>query len=115
MIELCNLNERKAMDAERSLKTIKILKYIDSLGKDRLHSGVLSNIEDEYCAVELIDYFVYGRLHYIDVKGRCKINVKAQEFQAHSLGKTFGLGDEVNVKIKQIDPYKGRIDFVMVV
>jgi len=110
-VERCNENERKAMEAEQSLAGLKTLRYISSLPDDTVFDGVISSAEGDYVSIEIVEYMVYGRLYLDDIGGNFRFEKDTKAVFSHSLERLLGPGDDIRVRIKEIDLFKGTIDF----
>ncbi|MFH1707125.1 MAG: ribonuclease R family protein [Planctomycetota bacterium] len=108
MVGLCNENERRAMDTENTLRTIKLLRFIKAQPAERVFKGIVSNVYEEYIAIELVEYFTYGRMLIEDLGSNTAMDRSGFRVQVPALGRSIGLGDELGVRIKRIEPF-GKI------
>lgn len=106
-----NEHERRAMEAEQSLAAVKMMRYLQSLPDGTVFNGIISRAERDFISVEIVEYLVYGRLYLEDVGGSFGYDENSRRVFSYGRSLSFGPGDEVQVKIKEIDLFRRRIDF----
>ena len=111
--EQCSNNERRAESAgwlvDAWLKCDYLLPEIGSR-----FTGTVAGVTEFGLFVELKGYFVQGLLHISNL-GQDYFNFEARSLAlvGERSGLRFGLGDELQVTIRDIDPPQGKIDLVL--
>jgi ribonuclease R len=95
--------ERTADEAEREiLSAMRAWFMKDKVGDE--YEGVVTNITSHGLRIQLKDFFVEGYLHVSSMADDYyRFDEKNYKLTGRSRKKTFGLGQEVNVRIDQVD------------
>lgn len=110
--ELCSLGETSAMEAERNIIRIKQARYMENkIGKEFL--AEITGINDYGMFLQLKDVFIEGYLPFSKfsfdhfVFDPLKMSVSGKETKLK-----YKLGDEINVKVANVDIFEGKIEFL---
>ncbi len=108
----CSQKERKSDAAEKDLLLWRIFRMLKTKLGDEF-TGVITDITKAGLIVELDDYFADGLLPYQSLDGDYyyRRNVKTLKGRKH--GRTFDLGDRVDVVLVACDPALRRMEFAL--
>jgi len=109
----CSFTERRAEDAERELKLVKILRFLEKhIGE--VEDGVVTGVTNVGLFVQLRKYLIDGLIRFddlpddwwdIDVSGSCVIGQRS--------GKRIVIGDQLKVQIAAVDITARKLDLVL--
>ncbi len=104
--------ERKADEAERALLEWRIFRFLrNRLGET--FPGIIVDITKAGLVVELEEYFVDGLLPYQALDGDYYARTTAKTLRGRRRGKTFDLGDRLQVILVACDPALQRMSFAL--
>ena len=108
------MTERRADDASRDvIATLKCLYIEEHLGKT--FPGVISGVLNFGFFVTLTDLYVDGMVHVSNLPGDYyQLEPKSQKLIGQRTGRSFKLGQHVNVKVAAVDVMGGKIDLQLV-
>ncbi|MDB5011780.1 MAG: Ribonuclease [Mucilaginibacter sp.] len=106
--------EKKAADAERSSIKYKQAEFLkDQVGS--IYSGVISGVTEWGMYVEIIENKCEGMIRLRDITDDFyTLDEKNYAIIGQRKKKTYQLGDEVQIKVKNVDLTKKQIDFSLV-
>ncbi len=106
--------EKKAADAERSSIKYKQAEYLkDQVGN--IFNGIISGVTEWGMYVEIIENKCEGMIRLRDISDDFyTLDEKNYAIIGQRKKKTYRLGDEVKIKVKQVDLTKKQIDFSLV-
>jgi len=106
--------EKKAADAERSSIKYKQAEYLkDQVGQ--IYSGVISGVTEWGMYVEIIENKCEGMIRLRDISDDFyTLDEKNYAIIGQRKKKVYQLGDEVRIKVKNVDLTKKQIDFSLV-
>ncbi|WP_121810375.1 ribonuclease R [Mucilaginibacter kameinonensis] len=115
--KLCShssLMEKKAADAERSSVKYKQAEYLrDQVGN--IFMGIISGVTEWGMYVEIIENKCEGMIRLRDISDDFyTLDEKNYAIIGQRKKKIYQLGDEVKIKVKQVDLTKKQIDFILV-
>ncbi|MDB5148047.1 MAG: rnr, partial [Mucilaginibacter sp.] len=115
--KLCShssLMEKKAADAERSSVKYKQAEYLrDQVGNNFM--GIISGVTEWGMYVEIIENKCEGMIRLRDISDDFyTLDEKNYAIIGQRKKKIYQLGDEVKIKVKQVDLTKKQIDFSLV-
>ncbi|HSE40030.1 MAG TPA: RNB domain-containing ribonuclease, partial [Acidobacteriota bacterium] len=111
--EHSSITERRADDAERDYIQLKKVEFMrDKLGE--VFHGYITGVAPYGLFVELNEFFVEGLIptKYMD-DDRYVFHEKRHLYKGKRTGKTYRLGDPVQVQVVRVDRDKREIDFVL--
>jgi len=105
--------ERRAMDAERDVVSLKKCQYMtDHLGED--FSGVVCGVQPYGLFVELSEVFVEGLVHISSLTDDYyHFDEELQRLIGYNRRRTFQVGDAAEVTLVRVDLESREIDFVL--
>ncbi len=105
--------ERKASEAERELIEWKKVRFMaDKLGET--FSGYVTGVQSFGLFVELDEVYVQGLVHVSTMSDDYYLfNEKAHILQGENTGKTYRLGDKVEVQVVRVDLEQRKVDFAL--
>lgn len=107
----CSLAERKADEAERELRLIKLLRFLKDHRSEPM-SGIIVNMRHNALFVELEDTLVQGLLPIQAFQDDYyEFNPRGQVFHGRSTGKTLRLGQRIQVMIDDVDIPSRQVSF----
>jgi len=111
--EYLSRRERLAVDAERDIQDrIKVLYMADKIG--RSFNAIVSGVTSFGLFVELIDHFVSGAISLTDLRDDYyRLDEKLHRLTGSRTGRTFQIGDLVQVQLVGIDRRKKHINFIL--
>jgi len=111
--EQCSSNERRAESAGWLVDAwLKCDYLLPELGAQ--FEGVIAGVTEFGLFVELQGYFVQGLLHISNLgEDYFMFEARAMALVGERSGRRFGLGDHLDVIIRDIDPPQGKIDLVL--
>lgn len=114
MGEHCSFTERRADDATRDVVSwLKCEYMMDKLGEEFV--GIISAVTPFGLFVELKDVFVEGLIHISSLdKDYFHYDPIGYRLQGERTGKTYRLGDSVNVIVARVDLDERKIDLELV-
>ena len=108
----CSELERTAEEAERGLLKWRIFRLLKKkLGEE--FDGIIVDITKAGLIVELDGYFVDGLVSYPDLGGDYFRKRSEKTLVGKRTGRTFELGDRVNVLLASVDPILRRMSLVL--
>jgi ribonuclease R len=111
--EHCSTNERRADDASRDVMSwLKAEYMLDKVGET--FSGVISSVTGFGLFVELNDVYVEGLVHVTELKSDYyHFDATGHRLTGESSGKTYNLGDSIDIVIARVDLDERKIDFML--
>ncbi len=105
------MTERRADDATRDVEQwLKAEYMLDHVGD--LYSGTVTNVTDFGVFVELKEVYVEGLVHVTALgSDYFHFDAAARRLVGERSGKTFRLGDTLDVRVSRVDLEQARIDF----
>ncbi len=112
--EHCSMTERRADEATRdAMDWLKCEYMLDKIGEE--FHGVVSSVLGFGMFVELSDVYVEGLVHMTALKDdRYVFDAGKHRLHGQRTGKTYRLGDSVDVKVMRVDLDNRNIDFELV-
>jgi ribonuclease R len=110
----CSMMEKKAADAERSSIKYKQAEFLkDQIGS--VYTGIISGVTEWGMYVEIIENKCEGMIRLRDISDDFyTLDEKNYAIIGQRKKKTYRLGDEVQIKVKNVDLTKKQIDFSLV-
>jgi ribonuclease R len=110
----CSQMEKKAADAERSSVKYKQAEYLkDQIGT--IYTGIISGVTEWGMYVEIIENKCEGMIRLRDIADDFyTLDEKNYAIIGQRKKKVYRLGDEVEIKVKNVDLTKKQIDFSLV-
>jgi ribonuclease R len=114
MCQHASAMEKKAADAERSSVKYKQAEFLkDQVGS--VYSGVISGVTEWGMYVEIIENKCEGMIRLRDISDDFyTLDEKNYAIIGQRKKKTYQLGDEVKIRVKNVDLAKKQIDFSLV-
>jgi ribonuclease R len=108
-----SFTERRAEDAERELRQVKILELLkDRLGHE--FQGVVTGIANFGIFVQLSDYQIDGVIRYEDLMDDWwDVDIPAGMVRGQRTGKRIGIGDPCKVIIARVDPPRRELELAI--
>jgi ribonuclease R len=109
-----SFTERRADDAERELRQVKVLELLQShVGED--FAGVVTGITNFGIFVQLSRYLIDGLIRYDDLMDDWwDVDERAGVIRGQRTGKRIGIGDLVTARIVKVDPPRRQLDLAVV-
>ncbi len=105
--------ERKAVTAEReSIKYKQTEFMLDNVGEE--YDGIINGLADFGVFVELTENYVEGMISYSDMDEPYDIGSGKLSITGRKTGKTLKMGDQLRVRIEDVDLDRRRIDMALV-
>src|SRR5712692_1285626 len=106
--------ERRAADAERELVEWKKVRFMtDKLGE--VYKGYVTGVQAFGLFVELEEIYVQGLVHVSSMTDDYyRFDERAHLLKGENTGKTYRLGDKVQVQVVRVDLERRQIDFALV-
>ncbi|MBV8390034.1 MAG: ribonuclease R [Mucilaginibacter sp.] len=110
----CTAMEKKAADAERSSVKYKQAEFLkDQIGV--IYTGIISGVTEWGMYVEIIDNKCEGMIRLRDIADDFyTLDEKNYAIIGQRKKKVYRLGDEVQIKVKNVDLTKKQIDFSLI-
>jgi ribonuclease R len=110
----CSQMEKKAADAERSSVKYKQAEFLkDQIGS--VYTGIISGVTEWGMYVEIIENKCEGMIRLRDISDDFyTLDEKNYQIIGQRKKKVYRLGDEVQIKVKNVDLTKKQIDFSLV-
>ncbi|OCX53534.1 ribonuclease R [Mucilaginibacter sp. PPCGB 2223] len=110
----CSQMEKKAADAERASVKYKQAEYLkEQVGN--IFTGIISGVTEWGMYVEIVDNKCEGMIRLRDISDDFyTLDEKNYAIIGQRKKKTYRLGDEVRIKVKNVDLTKKQIDFTLV-
>jgi ribonuclease R len=110
----CSQMEKKAADAERSSVKYKQAEFLkDQIGMN--YTGIISGVTEWGMYVEIIDNKCEGMIRLRDIADDFyTLDEKNYAIIGQRKKKVYRLGDEVQIKVKNVDLTKKQIDFSLI-
>ncbi len=111
--EHCSANERRADDASRDVMSwLKAEYMLDKVGET--FTGVISAVTGFGLFVELNEVYVEGLVHVTALKSDYyHFDATRHRMTGESSGKTYNLGDEIEIVVARVDLDERKIDFTL--
>jgi len=108
----CSTRERKAVEAEReSLKTKQLVFMSDKVGD--VFEGRITGVHSFGLFVELTEFLAEGMVHVSTLEDDYYIFIEEKHcLLGEHKGKSYRLGDKVQVQVVRVDIEKVRMDFI---
>jgi ribonuclease R len=109
-----SFTERRADDAERELRQVKVLELLVShVGED--FAGVVTGITNFGIFVQISKYLIDGLIRYEDLMDDWwDVDVMAGVVRGQRTGRKIGIGDLVTARIAKVDPARRQLDLAIV-
>jgi ribonuclease R len=105
--------ERRATEAERELKEWKKVRFMSDKVGERW-SGYVTGVQAFGLFVELEEVYVQGLVHVSSMADDYyRFDEKSHRLQGENTGKSYRLGDRVEVQVARVDLDRRQIDFVL--
>lgn len=103
--------ERRAMEAERDIVSLKKCQYMEErIGQE--HRGFVVSVQPFGFFVELEEVFVEGLVHISAIgDDYYQFDEETQSLTGMSRRRRFTVGDQVTVRVHRVDPERREIDF----
>lgn len=110
----CSYTERRAEDAERELRQLKILRLLDKrLGEEE--PGTVTGVTNIGVYVQLDKYLTDGLIRFSDMQDDWwNIDVRSGRAIGQRSGQRIGIGDKVQVRIAAVDLAARELDLALV-
>jgi len=110
----CSQMEKKAADAERASVKYKQAEYLkEQVGN--IFTGIISGVTEWGMYVEIIENKCEGMIRLRDISDDFyTLDEKNYAIIGQRKKKTYQLGDEVRIKVKNVDLTKKQIDFTLI-
>jgi ribonuclease R len=110
----CSEMERRAEEAERELVQWKKVRFMaDKIGDE--FSGYITGVAPFGLFVELIEHFVEGLVHVSSMADDYyRFLEQTHTLRGENTGKTYRLGDKINVQVIRVDMQRRQIDLGLV-
>ncbi len=110
----CSQMEKKAADAERASVKYKQAEYLkEQVGN--IFTGIISGVTEWGMYVEIIENKCEGMIRLRDISDDFyTLDEKNYAIIGQRKKKTYQLGDEVKIKVKNVDLTKKQIDFTLI-
>lgn len=107
--------EKKASDAERASTKYKQAEYLkDNIGST--YNGIISGVTEWGMYVEIVENKCEGMIRLRDISDDFyTLDEKNYAIKGQRKKKVYQLGDDVRIKVKNVDLAKKQIDFTLVV
>jgi len=114
LCEHCSQKEKKAADAERASIKYKQAEFLqDQVGT--VYTGIISGVTEWGMYVEIIENKCEGMIRLRDISDDFyTLDEKNYAIIGQRKKKVYQLGDEVSIKVKNVDLTKKQIDFTLV-
>ena len=110
----CNYTERRAAEAERDLKNLKLLRYLER-NRDRCFPATIVKMRHFGFFVELDEYLIQGLVHVSRLSDDFyEFDQRRQCFRGRKSKIAYSLGDRIEVTVDKIDLPRRQADFVPV-
>src|SRR6201999_844521 len=108
-----SFNERRADDAERELRQVKLLELLkDKIGE--VYTGVVTGITNFGLFVQIQTYLVDGLIRYENLMDDWwDVDAKAGIVRGQRSGTRIGIGDVVKVYIVRVDVPRRELDLAI--
>lgn len=108
-----SLRERIAEEAERKIIDLKRTRYMqEKVGEE--YAGIISGVTAFGFFVELEEIFVEGLVHIRNLgDDYYQFNERTHRLEGSRTGKVFRIGDQVMVRVAQVDLSRLHIDFTL--
>jgi ribonuclease R len=102
-----------ALEAERESTKIKQVEWIaDYVGKD--FDGLISGVTAYGIFVEITPYLIEGFIRMEDMEDDYYLfDEKRYSLVGKEFGKVYRLGDEIKIRVKQVNREINQVDFVL--
>jgi ribonuclease R len=110
----CGYTERRAEDAERELKQLKILRLLENrLGEEE--GGTVTGVANIGVYVQLDKYLIDGLLRFSDMEDDWwEVDTRSGRAIGQRSGHRIGIGDRVRVRLASIDLAARELDLALV-
>jgi ribonuclease R len=114
LCEHCSQMEKKAADAERASVKYKQAEFLqDQIGN--IYTGIISGVTEWGMYVEIIENKCEGMIRLREISDDFyTLDEKNYAIIGQRKKKVYQLGDEVRIKVKNVDLTKKQIDFSLV-
>lgn len=111
--EHCSMTERRADEATRDVMDwLKCEYMLDKVGEE--FAGIITTVTGFGFFVELEGIHVEGLVHVTSLKSDYYIyNQSAQQMKGERTGKSYKLGDKINIRVASVSLDERKIDFVL--
>jgi ribonuclease R len=108
-----SFTERRADDAERELRQIKVLELLEKqIGAE--FPGVITGIANFGIFVQLTTWLIDGLIRYEDLMDDWwDVDEKSGSIRGQRTGRRIGIGDTATVRIVRVDPPRRQLDLVI--
>ncbi|MEE9515204.1 MAG: ribonuclease R [Candidatus Brocadiales bacterium] len=109
----CSSTERRAEEAEREIKKLKLLRYLEGR-REEVMDGVITGVEEFGLFVQLKEFLLDGLIHVRNLADDFYKLDRKRMAMVGRRGNVYRIGDEIRVRIERIDLLKREADFVRV-
>jgi ribonuclease R len=108
-----SFTERRADDAERELRQVKVLELLEKqIGEE--FPGVVTGIANFGIFVQLTTWLIDGLIRYEDLMDDWwDVDEKSGAIRGQRTGRRIGIGDTATVRIVRVDPPRRQLDLVI--
>ncbi len=108
-----SFTERRADDAERELRTVKVLELLSTrVGED--FPGVVTGITNFGIFVQLTDWLIDGLIRYEDLMDDWwSVDERAGQVRGRRTGKTISIGDICTARIVRVEPARRELSLAI--
>jgi len=108
-----SFTERRADDAERELRQVKVLEVLTKhVGED--FAGVVTGIANFGLFVQLSNYLIDGLVRYEDLLDDWwDVDARSGFIRGQRTGRKIGIGDLVTARIARVEPARRQLDLVI--
>ena len=111
MAEHSSATERQAEEAEREMRKLRAISWLQPL-EGEVFAGIITAVFDYGFFVRLDDNLVEGMVHISSLRDDYYVLQEAQyALRGRNAGRSFRLGDAVDVRLYRADPVGRTIDF----
>jgi ribonuclease R len=111
--EHCNVMQQRADDAEREIVKIKLLRFLEDHA-DEVFEALITGVQEYGFFVRLKDYLVEGLVKVRDLHDDFyKLDERAKALVGTRTGRTFQLGQSLQVTLSDIDMARRQADFLL--
>jgi len=109
-----SFTERRAEDAERELRKVKLLELLEKhVGED--FRGVVTGITNFGIFIQLTAYLIEGLIRYEDLMDDWwDVDERAGRVRGQRTGTKIGIGDLVTARVARVDPARRELDLSIV-
>lgn len=116
--EHLSITERNSTDAERESIKVKLLEYfereVSRSGKKTVFDAVVTDIKNHGMFIELSQSLAFGLVHISTLRDDLyRVSPDGASLRGRKKGRTFRLGQTIQVVTERVDRFKRQIDFAV--